>query len=917
MAFSDHKTPVPQRGTAKPRCYYTVDNAPGEVLSRWRFAYFDDETEEALTVMPDREVTVPMCWQYYGYGSHQYTNVKYPFPYHPPYIDCKNPCGVYVTDYRRPANSGKYYLCFDGVDSCFYLFVNGREVGYSSVSHSMSEFDVTNFLEEENEIRVVVFAYHAGSYLEDQDKFRMSGIFREVYVLRRPEDHIFDYTLLASYRDGAGRLEFSCDREAEVVLSKDSEPLDRIKGKTAVFELPKVRAWSADDPVLYDVTISYNGETISETVGFRTVERKGNVLFLNGEKLIFKGVNRHSMTVNGFCETVGDLEKDLILIKKMNANAIRTSHYPPHPLLPKLCERLGIYLMEEADLECHGVCSQRNFFQWEKYVDELAESPEWTEQIVHRAMRMYERDKNRTAVLVWSLGNESGWGENFCRSALYLREKGDGRLIQYEGAWSYAKDCFQDEGLLDFKSRMYPPLGWLREFASQTDRPLVLCEYTHAMGNSCGDIADYWRIIDAFDSLCGGFVWEWCSHSVIRDGKVLYGGDFGEYPHDGNFCMDGIVTTDRIPNPEYDQVRQIYSPVRIVRSGREYTVTVGRDIKRLGGFRLNVARYCDGILLEDADHVFESHSFTVPMSERSADGDLYDRLIVTRNGDYVCGFSFPVAAARRNTGTENNAFRFSCSNGMLSSIAGERGELLASPMQVCLYRAPLDNDVEIKNEWLDYGLDRTYYFPHEIAADGSAGFLVTPYLQPVGEMRIGYGENNGLEVSASVRIAEHVKSLPRFGFVLPLKKTDCTVCWYGLGEGEVYCDKTEHALLGVYKVRCSELNYDYPKPQESGSRCGVKWLSLDFGGEKLFVDSDSDFSFCLSPYLPADYRPHRHEMKEGDTVYLYIDYKMSGVGSNSCGPRIDEKYLLTEKEFEFTFRIRSCKDEWEAYRSKK
>ncbi len=922
MKFLTHKTLVPRRGTPPSRAYYLA----GEpiYLRKWGFCYFEDEVgvEEALSCVPEREIPVPSCWEMLGYGRHQYTNIKYPFPFDPPHIDRNDPCGVYVTRFCRPSAEGRYYLNFDGVDSCFYLFVNGREVGYSSVPHSPSEFDITEHLCDENEIRVVVFKFCAGSYLEDQDKFRMSGIFRDVYILHRPEGHVFDYSLFTAYdaATGTGSLRVEADRECTFALRTEAGEIVR-EGKKAEFHL-SCRPWTAETPVLYPLEIGCAGETILEEVGFRTVKAEGNVLTLNGRPIKLKGVNRHSMTTKGFTESVPDLERDLSLIRAMNANAVRTSHYPPHPMFPRLCDRAGVYLLEEADLECHGACAVRNFKDWEKTCDVFAQDGAWREQFVHRALRMYERDKNRPSVLIWSLGNESGWGENLVAAAEALRGKGDGRLIHYEGAWSNAEGRYRDGGTLDLYSRMYSEQAWLDGFAARADRPVVLCEYTHAMGNSCGDIADYWRVIRRHPSLCGGFIWEWCSHSVLRGKKILYGGDFGEYPHDGNFCMDGIVTTDRKCNPEYGQIREVYAPFGVRREGDEIVVSNLYDFSMPSeqGVSCVLEYVADGrvaerVALDIADlPAGEERRFS--LLPPAADGYLYANVrFRLREGESVKQIALQTekgAAAER----EENTLRWRIERGNLVGLS-LGGELLARPLFVSLYRAPTDNDVLLKEEWLDVGLDRVSFFPYETTERGARGKLVTPYLLPVGDMELSFEEENGLIVTAEVRLAEHVRSLPRFGFVLDLVGAEhAQIEWFGRGRGEAYCDKTEGAPVGLYRMAAhsEEMCYLYPKPQESGSRCDTKFVCVDFGdGRKLMADGT--FSFCVSPYLPEDHRPHAHEMPKTGHTYLYLDYKMSGVGSNSCGPRIDEKYLLTERAFRFRVRLRSARDLFRAHRS--
>ena len=917
MQFSSHKMLTPQRGTCPARAHFLGPEP--HFFREWGFCYFPSEptVEEALSCAPAARIAVPSCWEMLGYGSHQYTNIKYPFPYDPPRIERDNPCGVYIAHYSRPRAAGKYYLNFEGVDSCFYLFVNGREAGYSSVPHSPSEFDVTNLLQDENELRVVVFKFSAGSYLEDQDKFRMSGVFRDVYMLRRPQGHLSDYTVRADYDadTGEGTLTVHADKPCTFSFYTDSGTVLRSPKKEREFRLIlPVRPWSAESPVLYRLTVERAGEKFEERVGFRTVKAEGNVLTVNGRPVKFKGVNRHSMTEKGFVEEEEGLRRDLALMKKMNCNAIRTSHYPPHPLLPKLCDELGFYLIEEADVECHGVCSRRNFKDWEKYVNELADDPAWEEQFVSRALRMYERDKNRPSVIIWSLGNESGWGRNLAASARALRSKGDGRLIHYEGAWSNAAQTFCDGGLLDLYSRMYPEQAWLEEFAKTADRPLVMCEYTHAMGNSCGDIADYWKIIRAHASLAGGFIWEWCSHSILSEGKVLYGGDFGEYPHDGNFCMDGIVTTDRRPNPEYDQIKEIYAPLTAWREGNMLAVQNRYDF-------IAASEHCE----EDGRAVsrqtldiaglpageIKRFAFSPPATQKY----LYANVIFTRGEEEIARVQIPVAAEYFRTCAENNALSWELKGGMPSSLVLQGKELLRRPVFLSLYRAPTDNDAFIKEEWLDYGLDRAYFFPLSREGETVRGKLVTPYLDPIGEMSLSCREDNGLVLTADVSLAGHVASLPRFGFVFDLALEDPEVVWFGRGPGEAYCDRVEMSPVGLYRAPAHAMSYLYPKPQESGSRTDTRFVCIRAGERSLLIDSKEGFSFCVSPYLPADYKPHAHEMGPAEHTYLYIDYKMAGLGSNSCGPRIQDKYLPTERNFSFTFRLRSAEDAFGAHRS--
>lgn len=921
MAFSYHKTLIQQVNALPSRCYYRLEGE--KILSNWKFAYFLDESNELLSVQPEYEMKSPSCWQMKGFGNHQYTNIKYPFPYAPPEILCDNPCGVYVTNVKREDPTGRYYLAFDGVDSCFYLYVNGKEVGYSSVSHSPVEFDVTSFLKEENEIRVIVFAFNPGSYLEDQDKFRMSGIFRDVYLTRRNENALYDYKITAEVVDGKGVVTFSGDHSAIVIFGGETK-----EGTECTFEVVNPRLWSAETPNLYDMTILSSGETFLEKVAIRKVSIENAVFKINDVPVKLKGVNRHSMTVNGFAETEEDLRKDLDLIKLMNANAIRTSHYPPHPLLPKLCDELGIYLLEEADVECHGTCSQDNFKDFEKYINQLAEDPAYHDQFVGRVKRMYERDKNRGSVVIWSLGNESGWGKNLADGVKYLHSV-DTRPVHYEGAWnlgSFKDDC------LDLYSRMYPSIEWMKEFVPNADRPLVLCEYTHAMGNSCGDVEAYWKLIHSEEKCMGAFVWEWCSHSILEGNKILYGGDFGEYPNDNNFCMDGIVTTDRKPNPEYYTIREVYAPMEIEKKDEGYLFINRNDFLSMEGYELTLTVSYDDVsgdpMKIDVSDVPAHGSKILSLPTYSGVGDEILLFTLKKDGVIVANRSFRSLSCDMRSVKKESVLDFGLSGkGELYAINVNGKQIVPKPVRVQTYRAVTDNDAYIKDEWLSWGIDRTKFFvrenSHKRWEETFYGKLVTEYLRPIGDMEIKYEWNGYGDVvmNVSVKIAEHVNHLPRFGFTFPLADTMTNVRWYGLGMAEKnicenfevpeqmtesYVDRNLGMQYGFYSAEVKEMSYRYPKPQESGSRAKTVFVAVtDEDGTGLFIDSDEVFSFQITPFAVEDYKAHDYEMPKARHYFLNVDYFMAGLGSNSCGPRIDEQYLLTKKEFNFKIRLRA------------
>ena len=503
MQFSYHLQLKTQVNACKPRSYYIP--FPNETFSfekgasafvtelkDWSFGFFEELPEDVLAAALPARVRVPHCWQRDGFDKDMYSNIAYPFAFDPPYIDKPIPCGIYETKVCIADTQDEYYLNFEGADSCLYLFVNGAFAGYSTVSHSSAEFDVTALLKAgENTVRVVVMKWCTGSYLEDQDKLRMSGLFRDVYLLRREKGHLHDYKITSDVRGDTGVIRFSCDKPCRLTLLDGEKEIACREGKDEEFLIPGARLWTAETPEVYTLHIACGREHFREYVGIRTIVADGAVFRINSAPVKFKGVNRHSMTVNGYVESIGDLERDLKMFKRYNINAVRTAHYPPHPLLPVLCDIYGIYLLEEADLETHGTVLQHNDASELTRFSDLSADEAWKELYVHRAERMVARDKNRASVVIWSVGNESGWGCNTEASANAIHAL-DSRPVHYEGVYDPVTDDWREEHCLDVCSRMYPSCKDIRKLLDRgVKKPFVLCEYTHAMGNSCGDVSAY------------------------------------------------------------------------------------------------------------------------------------------------------------------------------------------------------------------------------------------------------------------------------------------------------------------------------------------------------------------------------------------------------------------------------------------
>lgn len=942
MQFSYHLQLKTQVNACKPRSYYIP--FPNETFSfekgasafvtelkDWSFGFFEELPEDVLEAALPARVRVPHCWQRDGFDKDMYSNIAYPFPFDPPYIDKPIPCGIYETKVRIADTQDEYYLNFEGADSCLYLFVNGAFAGYSTVSHSSAEFDVTSLLKAgENTVRVVVMKWCTGSYLEDQDKLRMNGLFRDVYLLRRERGHLHDYKITSDVRGDTGVIRFSCDKPCRLTLLDGEKEIACREGKDAEFLIPGARLWTAETPEVYTLHIACGREHFREYVGIRTIAADGAVFRINSAPVKFKGVNRHSMTVNGYVESIGDLERDLKMFKRYNINAVRTAHYPPHPLLPVLCDLYGIYLLEEADLETHGTVLQHNDASELTRFSDLSADEAWKELYVHRAERMVARDKNRASVVIWSVGNESGWGCNTEASANAIHAL-DSRPVHYEGVYDPVTDDWREEHCLDVCSRMYPSCKDIRKLLDRgVNKPFVLCEYTHAMGNSCGDVSAYWELIYARSELCGAFVWEWCDHNVVKGGKKLYAGDFGEeddnYRRDGNFCTDGLVGIDRTVHSSLLEVAEVYAPAAVIRAEDGIRIVNRRDFCSLDDLSCVCTLRENGREVRtfpvDISKIPPRGSKTLALSLPEAKGYTTLDFVFTKAEEYVSSSQLvlsdktplaagmePAAVTRTQKGflAEGNYRAVLDESGMLCSLQ-RAGELLRAPVRVSLWRAPTDNDIYARQRWEKSRLQQAKFFPKERTANGNevtcSGVIVAGMVEPIADMALTYSFFcDKISVRLRVQRRAWVEDFPRVGLLFPLEKELRNVTWFGRGRGEAYEDRTLACPTGLYKSVVREMYVPYVRPQENGSHCGSRCVALSGGGRTVAFRSETDFSFCASPYTAEDFRPHQFEMRESDDVNLYLDYRMSGLGSHSCGPELDQKYRITEQDIVFSFEI--------------
>lgn len=964
---------------------------------QWAFRYFSSiyEVKEAFfeegaDISGFGESPVPSLWQCEGYDGHQYTNTRYPIPFDPPYVPRENPCGAYVTRfcYQKRTDAPRVYLNFEGVDSCFYVWLNGSFVGYSQVSHSTSEFDITAYLREgENTLAVLVLKWCDGTYLEDQDKFRMSGIFRDVYLLHRPEEGIFDYFVKAipnnNYQDGTLELEITYfDHEIPVWVSLLDEEGNTVaeqvvEGTNTVMKLEHIRCWNAEQPYLYTLILKTDGETILDWVGFREIHVENSVLLVNGVPVKFHGVNRHdSDPETGFVISDQQMMTDLRLMKEHHINAIRTSHYPNAPHHYLLFDRLGFYVIDEADNESHGTDKvYKKTDDWDthknKWNERIADNPLFTEATVDRTRRCVERDKNRPSVLIWSMGNECAYGCTFEAALAWTKEFDSTRLCHYEGARYVPETKSYDFSNIDLYSRMYPDMQEIEAYCTQDARkPYLMCEYAHAMGNGPGDLEDYFQVIHKYDCMCGGFIWEWCDHAMFmgtdENGKKKYGygGDFGEYPHDGNFCMDGLVYPDRRPHTGLLEFKNVYRPLRVVSwDAKQKRIVFKNYLDFVNAGEYLTIRYelvVDGAVLETGEvgeldippHQIREANLEFRLSEKELYecGKTYLRITYRLKRDWdvrKAGWVVGTEEIRLNvmensrvsawkTAMGNIARRQICCQegeryiqvsasdfhyvydkftGTFCELSSEGRSLMDAPMEYNIWRAPTDNDRRIKQEWMRAGYDRMQVrtYSTEITMEDSGVCIRTklalsaPFIQRILDVEASWTvlEDGGIQAALYVVRDGEFPSLPRFGIRMFLPKECSKVEYCGIGPVESYVDKHQAGYHGVFEAKVDSLHEDYIRPQENGSRHDCDYVRLFGENREWTVFGETPFDFNVSPYTQEELtvKKHNFELEESPYTVLCIDYQQNGIGSASCGPELIEKYRFEPEEFTFQFNL--------------
>ncbi|NEC89976.1 glycoside hydrolase family 2 TIM barrel-domain containing protein [Streptomyces sp. SID12501] len=944
----------PGRGALPPRAWYASSDAGSLSLNgSWRFRLSptadgadDSFTEPGYDAGDWAEVTVPGHWVLQGdgaFGSPIYTNHLYPFPVDPPRVPTENPTGDHLHVFDLPSDwpdlsDGGAVLRFDGVESCARVWLNGTDIGEFKGSRLAHELAVGQLLKPSgNVLAVRVHQWSAGSYLEDQDQWWLPGIFRDVTLLHRPAAGVLDFFVHSSYdhTTGEGTLRVESDVEGRVTVPE----LD-IDVRTGDPVAVAVEPWTAETPRLYDGVLVTAGERVPLRIGFRTVELADGLIKVNGRAILFKGVNRHEWhPEKGRTLDLETMRADVLLMKRHNLNAVRTSHYPPHPAFLDLCDEYGLWVIDECDLETHGFTEQN----WR---DNPVDDDRWTPALLDRASRMVERDKNHPSIVIWSLGNEAGTGRGLTAMAEWIHGRDSSRLVHYEGDW----DCRDT----DMYSRMYADhaeterIGQGLDGGTQKRRglPFILCEYGHAMGNGPGGIADYQRIFEAHDRIQGGFIWEWIDHG-IKDERFgyAYGGDFGEELHDGNFVCDGLVFPDRTPSPGLVEYKKVIEPVRIEGVGTDGTVRVTNayDFADLSALTFTWSYDVDGTpvatgTLAVPASLAPGESAEVKLPEPPSDGqDAETRWTVRATlaedtawgpkGHPVAWGQLPVQARPSVTVTASarpvddeeegivlGPAVFTPSTGELAMIHG----IDVMDVKLDVWRAPTDNDLGAAWQpdirygvlWRKLGLHRMQHRLDGIELGEDALTVrtrVAPAAADVALRTVYRWTSDGTRLKLTVSVTpegDWQVPLPRLGLRLGLfAGTDVT--WHGGGPGEGYPDTKSASMLGRWESTVDDLQTPYLRPQENGARADVRWAEIGWGKglPSLRIDGEPEFSFTARYWTSErlDAADHLSDLWSGDTLWINLDHGQQGIGSQSCGPGALPQYLLRAAPAEFSF----------------
>ncbi|AOP51425.1 glycoside hydrolase family 2 TIM barrel-domain containing protein [Streptomyces lydicus] len=944
-----------------PRAWYAASDAARLSLhGTWRFRLAPTAGAEGdAFARPDfddatwQELRVPGTWVLKGFGTPWYTNTAYPFPVDPPRVPDENPTGDHrhVFDLPDDWGEGPAVLHFGGVESCARVWLNGQELGHFKGSRLPHEFEVGTLLRpRRNVLAVRVHQWSSGSYLEDQDQWWLPGIFRNVSLHRRPEGSVADHFVHAGFDHltGEGTLRVECSPAGRVTVPELG--LDLATGESATVP---VRPWTAEQPYLYDGQLVTAGETVPLRIGFRTVRVEDGLLKVNGRRILLRGVNRHEFhPQSGRTVDPDTMRRDLLLMKRRNVNAVRTSHYPPHPAFLDLCDELGLWVVDECDLETHGFAQQG----WR---DNPVDDARWEPALLDRARRMVERDKNHPGVVLWSLGNECGTGRGLSAMASWIRDRDPSRPLHYEGDRSCADT--------DVYSRMYADHAEVERIGRRAEEPLadpeldarrrglpfVLCEYAHAMGNGPGGLGEYQRLFETYERCQGGFVWEWIDHGIRRrtaEGEVFhaYGGDFGEELHDGNFVCDGLVFPDRVPSPGLGEFKKVVEPVRIEGGTGDgpgaVRITNLYDFADLGHLDFRWRYEVEGEvrghgrLAVPALAPGEAAVVKLPPAPagavRAGEAIWTVRALLAEDTAWApAGHEIawgqltavprpapapPVATATPRRGEGNVVVlgpgTFDATTGALGYLDGVQ---VGGP-RLDVWRAPTDNDEAAPwqpeprpaTEWRRLGLHRMRHRVESVEP-GPGALVVRTRVAPAGSPLALHAVYRWtarrdwlrLELGVDPEGAWPVP-LPRLGVRMSVSGSLGFAEWYGGGPGEGYPDTRAAARIGRWSMPVDALQTPYVRPQENGARPGVRWAQLTrTDGSGLRIEGDPDFFFSARRWTDEELTAAAHttDLRAGEELWLHLDHAQHGIGSQSCGPGVLPQHRLEVAPARFSF----------------
>ncbi len=980
--------------TLKPRAYFipyhslesAVENRREEsrfflnLNGEWNFKYFNSFYDLCDKEITDEEiyensvkVTVPNCFQLYDIGNFDkphYSNLYYPFQVDPPFVPDENPCGLYTKkiNVTEEMLKRKNILTFEGVASCFYLFINDEFFGYSQVSHSTSEFNISEKLNVgENTIKVLVLKWCDGSYLEDQDHFRLSGIFRDVYILSRNQVFLKDIHIKQNISDDLNTavlnigLDFSEKTEYEYCLNDVNGEL-LLKGKDNKTEISlKIEnpvLWNDEQPHTYNFFVYIKDEVIPFQLALRKVEIKDKKLLINKKSVKLRGINRHDNSpTGGYTVSLEDMLRDLFLLKRANVNAIRTSHYPNDPRFYDMAESLGFYIINEADIETHGMgFNTEKDWDWTRW-SFLSNSPDWRKSYIDRAETLYERDKNHGAVIMWSLGNESGCGVNHRAMREFIKSRDENALVHYENSHLEFKAVPEGEDfsdISDVESRMYAGVNYIEEYLNKEEynKPFYMCEYVCSM--STGDVYDYWNLVDKYENFCGGCIWEFADHSIaVNDEngnpRYYYGGDFGDFPHNSTCCIDGLVFADRSLRPGYFDMKKVYEPFRAEYKNGELTVKSvlyftslsncylkwhvteeGKTVKSGIIDQLDVEPLSQKIynLFDESEISLKNNGFLTATIHQKED-------TLWSAKDYEIGFcQFELETEKNEIKKEcknievseterfafikaaDNEYTFDKCYGRIKSIKRKGVELLAEPTKLQIWHAPTYNRGSV-DDWYSNNLHKAYQktYSAEVKAKENEVEIVTKiaFGGPAspstikGEFVYLFDSDGTFKIKAEGAVKAEAPRLPRLGFEFSLKEENELLKYFGLGETETYPDRYKAARYGEYELNVSDNFVHYVRPQENSSH--YKTRRVEVGAENSVgirvkpCDETKDFSFNASHYSAEQLTEATHdfELRKEPKTILNIDWRFNAISENEELNNSDNKRLLNDKEFKFAF----------------